>query len=248
MSPTQYWNNNVSIKSRFIALAPADGTFSQTGGTVTWTTALNGYTDVMCSIPVEGDKTASATAGISMQLKHLLTLIQVNVVAKSGEGAGPADFFGQVTGIELVNKKTGFVVTLPATTATITGGATPTAPLATAAATGTPANLPLIRTKTGDAITNVTIPSTGTATFGYALIAPVLAAGQISLLVKTASNTAGSTVNTASQIFAAGNSYTITLEFSAATGGVTVKDVSAGSDIAGWGPGSVSGGNVAVTQ
>lgn len=228
-TPTAYYQP--VNKTKLIGWHPATGgTFDATAHTVTYSTALDGSTDLMATDLYEGSK--SSNIG-TVTFRHLLTQISVKVYSAD---ANTAAVWGGIKSVKIAGKSQTCVVTLPAATASITGGTEK----ATAAFSGTDALNLVKKSPTGN--TDITysdvaplalgVGSSNAALAGYAMFAPVVS-GSITLTIDTEKGgEQTATVNAPAGGFAAGTSYIVTLKFGGTDvePAVTITDWVLGTD------------------
>ncbi len=228
-NPAIYYQTTKSKKTKLIGWHPAGGTLSN--GAVTFSTALDGETDVMATSLVEGCQTSTIS---SVTFDHLLTQISVKVYATDDATKG---LWGGIKSIKVKGKKQSYMLTLPATSATAGTKIT------TVGFTGSD-DLPLVQKDPsnnteiqqesnayGESNALVLGSSDSKTLAGYAMFAPVTGSGsdtpKIELIVETASGgtqtvevnaPANNITNYSSTIngFLAGYSYVVTLKFGSA--------------------------------
>ena len=241
-NPAIYYQTTKSKKTKLIGWHPAGGTLSD--GKVTFSTALDGETDVMATSLVEGCQDKTITSVI---FDHLLTQISVKVYAADDATKG---LWGGIKSIKVKGKGQSYTLTLPATSANAGTKIT------TVGFTGSD-NLPLVQK---DPSNNTEIQQGNSAygesnplalgsndsktLAGYAMFAPVTGAdSKIELIVETKDggtqtvdvNAPTNTVDGSSTTgFLAGYSYVVTLKFSSAGIAPTVS-------VTGWKTGTDPG-------
>jgi hypothetical protein len=209
MSPKQRFFPNAARKSKFIAVYPSDGTFTneagsnKTTGTVTF--ALDGKTDVMCTNIAEGYKGLAAMPKLTF--KHLLTRVDVKIQAEAGAGYTNNDIralWGNIKTITVKDKKIDAVVTLPAATDANTATAS------IAAVTGGTATALSLWNGTA-APGEAALPDAATY-FGYAMFLPVTD-GKLTFNISTTDGGDTTATTQADKTYEAGKSYTIIISF-----------------------------------
>jgi hypothetical protein len=203
MDPKQYYLADGDKKSKFIAVYPNTGEYSKTARTLNFT--VDGTTDIIASQLVEGSKNAKIST--PMAFRHLLTQIQVSVVADptatdEEKAAISTQIFGKVSSIIIKNRAGTALVTLPAPT---TDAGTEVDPIVATLA----GDLTLFPTH-GDT-GGLTIPTNDTpAPYGYTILAPVTAEA-LTLEIETAGGT--KTRYTSPLTLNKGNAYAIKIIF-----------------------------------
>jgi uncharacterized protein (TIGR02145 family) len=212
LDPTQYFLDDATQSSRFIGVYPK-GEYDKSNRTITYT-ALDGAMDVAVSDFAEGHISSIPNklpeyTDQTLLFSHLLTKIAVKLMAKDTEIINSK---GKITSIDVVNKKTGAIVTLPAANAANATG------VSIAATAGDPTDLPLTTLKGGEP-TPVLLTNTAT-TFGYAMFLPVESDGTLTLKIhfENSDHNPMLEVTTAdAQKYEAGKGYSITVAFETTT-------------------------------
>lgn len=221
--PTQYYPTN-GCKTKLIGLYPAGDEYTPSERTVIYSTP-NGSTDIMAGDLVEGCRSKPING--KMTFGHLLTQVQVYVKAKEDAVAAA---WGKITGITIVDKKEGYVVTLPKPSV---GG------LATIASTGEiPGELPLT-TAEGGAIGPFGL-NTNFRPYGYAMFLPVTNDEELTLSITTEN---GGTQELAissddDDIYEAGKAYKIKITFKGAF------EISVSASLTPWDDGGIKTGTL----
>jgi hypothetical protein len=231
-----YYLADANQSSAFIGLYPKlDIAGSLSGGVVSYT-PLDGSTDIMVTGYAAGNAATASTA-LNLTFHHLLSKVEV-VVQAASTGVDPAQIsaaWGKVTSIEIKDRKENVAVTLPAPGVSGHG---------TISSLATVGDLPLT-TPTGGTPAHLEIPDDGSpsTSFGVAMFAPFTYEGtdKLKLLIATDLHSAAIEVESddTGLVFAEGNEYTITVEFTA--NGAYIKSVKFGtsSEIHDWiNPGS----------
>jgi hypothetical protein len=214
----QYWIQT-GESSAFIAVYPRFTSYS--GGVISGT--LDGSTDLMSSNLAQGDKTTSG--GISLKLAHLLTKIEVEVIASATDDLSQTvnTWGSQVTSIDLLSQANNVALTLPSSFSVASFPAA-----ATVSPTYTNSVDFALKNSDGTTAPAWTISKTG-ATFGYVMFAP--GTGKtLTFKVKTTGVTAGRDVTVAAKDYVAGKRYKMIFTFSAGGGGIGVAVLESDSD------------------
>jgi hypothetical protein len=223
-APQLYYLPEANRRSAFIGLHPENATGS--AGVVTYP-VLNGGKDIMCTVPVNGDK--STSGDLNLTFHHLLTKITVELVTNGADNAAKgniSDLWGKISEIKVEDKAVAVDVTLPGPTGTGHGSAA-------AAALPTPDDLALVN-EDGTAIsTPKTISKTATAsTFGHAMFVPVTSSAKLKFFITTEKGGLQTVETRTLQTYDEGYGYIITVTFTAT--GVSITNVSTAGSINPW--------------
>jgi hypothetical protein len=194
MNPAQYYLVDGDKTSRFIAVYPNEIEYVEADRTLEFN--IDGTTDIIASRVVEGSKT---TKVVPMEFDHLLTQVQVSVVA---DGAADVDQisqqWGKVTEITISDKGGHALLTLPAADGSAQKSFAPT---------GTQGALTV-----AEYASDVLIPADGsTARYGYAMFLPT--SNQLDLTITTSRGPARTVTTTNLPTLSEGHAYAITLKF-----------------------------------
>lgn len=234
-SPKQYYLAN-GANTKLIGWYPQSGTYTQVGRTVGFN--VDGSTDIMVTKLKEGNKASQITA---VQLEHLLTQISVKAYAVDADAK---TVWGGIKSIKIKGMKQTCTVTLPDPSSANVDAE------ATVAFTGTD-DLPLVQkdpmdnsdiqqggSSYGDMNPlELAVGNTAPVLAGYAMFAPVAAAGDAKITLEIAMEKGGA-AETKEIILAAGyqksNSYAITLKFTSA-------EIAPSVTVAAWTPATPPG-------
>lgn len=192
-----------------IQFYPTDGTTiymkgyapraTATNGIVAYT--INGKDDIMVSNEISGSRTNKDAATKKLEFNHLLTQLQIKVVANDADAI---EAWGAITGIEVVDASTSVELNL-------VGGTL------TEAMNKTTANIPVDK----DFTTPLVLPQlpAAAAEAGNVMVLPSTTAYK--LLIKTENNKAGIPISTSVATTDASKAYEITLTFKSANIDIT---------------------------
>jgi hypothetical protein len=229
-----YYLADATRSSAFIGLYPDLTTAGSLSGGVVSYTPLDGSTDIMVTGYDDGNAATASTA-LNLTFHHLLSKVEVVVKADANNPSQISATWGNITSIEIENRKENIAVTLPGPG--VSGHGT----ISSQTSVG---NLPLT-TPTGVTPAALTIPVNGSPStaFGVAMFAPFTygATDKLKLYITTDNYTTTAIPvesNNTHLIFAEGLEYTITVEFTANAAYIKTVTFGSASGITDWGSGT----------